>query len=73
MNNFIPLEAVFPTGKWCVVFRTGTKNNFEWHRSKSMTRQDSDSLRISLMQEGFHALVVLHKQSLSIGLPETFQ
>ena len=56
----------------CVVWRSGGTDNFQWHRSLSMTPDDATIARISCQRMGYPAHVEDYERSLSIGLPESY-
>lgn len=57
----------------CVVFRKGGTDNFTWHRSAAMTKVDANTTAAQMRRMGYHALVVNYAQSMSVGLPETYE
>lgn len=61
------------TNSHCVVYRTGGTENFKWNRSLAMSRDEADNRQGELKRMGYRAMVVNYKDSLSIGLPETFE
>lgn len=57
----------------CVVYRTGGRENFRWHRSERCSEGDAIRKAEDLRRMGYPAHVVNYTQSVSIGLPETFE
>jgi hypothetical protein len=62
--------ALRPKGEneYCVVYRTGTPDNFLWWRSEPMPREDAQRLDL-----GDRSYVVKYRESMMIGLPETYE
>lgn len=57
---------------WCVVWRRGGTERFEWLRTAPMTREEADQAQAEVARGGRLAMVVDHALSMSVGLPETF-
>lgn len=57
---------------FCVVYRTGGTQNFKWHRTLAMTRDEADGVFASTILAGYVAYYEDFYKSVSIGLPETF-
>lgn len=57
---------------WCVVWRRGGTENFEWLRTLPMTREEADTAQAEVERGGRLAMVVDLALSLSVGLPETY-
>ena len=57
----------------CIVFRTGGTENFQWHRSLSLTEDDAMITLIMVRRMGYCAYNVSYDLSINIGLPETFE
>ena len=58
--------------RFVVVYRTGGTDNFQWHRSLEMTRDEADASADFTRRAGRAAYVVDAALSNSIGLPDTF-
>ena len=56
----------------CVVYRTGGTENFGWHRSLAMSREEAQKARDVSERMGYAAHVENYERSLAIGLPETY-
>lgn len=61
------------TRHFCVVYRTGGAERFEWRRTLAMSRDDARVARDKTERMGYKALLVDYRQSLAIGLPETYE
>lgn len=76
MNAAQPTERAAQTAQakhdWCVVFRTGGTENFEWHRSLAMSEAEAVSALERERVAGRLAYKVRYSQSVNIGLPTTF-
>lgn len=57
---------------WCVVYRTGGTENFEWHRTLAMSREAADGSKEAIERGGRRAMVFRYSQSVKIGLPTTY-
>ncbi len=57
----------------CVVYRTGDIENFAWYRSEAMPTNQAAELRAEMEQVGHKAMVANYAQSVTIGLPETYE
>lgn len=57
----------------CIVYRTGGTDNFIWHRSLAMSREDANKAAHETQKMGYPALVVDYALSVSLGLPEGFE
>ena len=58
--------------KYCVVYRTGGKDNFEWNRTVAMSQSEARQAVIDIKRGGRIAYCYNHSMSVSIGLPETY-
>ncbi len=58
---------------YCVVYRTGGTERFQWHRTVADSRENTDRLLAEVRQAGYHAFMTDYSQSVAIGLPETFE
>ena len=56
--------------EYCVIYRTGTPNAFEWHRTNPMWQADAIDKRRELEAQGIEAMTEKYVASLAIGLPE---
>lgn len=67
-----PLQYA-PVMQWCVVYRTGGTERFEWRRTiPVLTEADALWMRDQVVHMGYHALVVDFHQSERLGLPDTW-
>ena len=57
---------------WCVVYRMGGTDNFTWHRSVAMPKEQAVDVCALTKRGGRAAMVVTYAQSMAIGLPETY-
>lgn len=57
---------------FCVVYRTGGRENFVWHRSIAGNRQETIERLESVRRQGYKAFLEHYDRSLRIGLPETY-
>lgn len=58
---------------YCVIYRTGGTENFEWHRSIPFTNYaDAFQCMLDTHKAGYPCHVENYWDSMSIGLPETF-
>jgi len=58
---------------YCVVYRTGGTDNFRWHRTLAMTLAEAQQAREEVERGGRKAMVVNYAQSMTIGLPDTYE
>ena len=58
---------------YCIVYRTGGKENFWWKRSLPDIQENIISRANEMRREGYHCLVVDYNASINIGLPETYE
>ncbi len=57
----------------CIVYRHGNRENFKWHRSFPNIKEECLDIVNSMNKEFYNlAYCVNYKQSLNIGLPETY-
>lgn len=56
-----------------VIYRTGGTENFEWHRTVLMSREEANRVRADLERQGYRAMTENAVLSYSIGLPDTFE
>ena len=58
---------------FCVVYRTGGRERFNWHRtSPTRDRNEADEQCNNIRLQGYKAFVENYEKSKSIGLPETW-
>lgn len=58
---------------WCIVYRTGGTDNFQWHRSLATTREEGErALEAERLAGRTSSMLVNFRLSMSIGLPEGF-
>lgn len=60
------------TGLCCVIWRSGGTENFQWHRSLSLTKDDAIITSICVRRMGYLCFVEDYDYSISVGLPEGF-
>lgn len=60
-------------GTYSVIFRTGGTDNFQWHRSLSMSRDEARTRTPELRRAGHAAHWERTGLSMGIGLPDTFE
>lgn len=58
---------------WCVIYRSGGTERFQWHRTQAMTAAQAADTRGEVARMGYAAKVVNYRQSVAIGLPETYE
>lgn len=59
---------------YCVVYRTGDRENFQWLRTPPVeSREDAERQQNALVRTGHHAFVEDYRRSLAIGLPEGWE
>lgn len=57
----------------CIIYRIGGTDNFRWHRSSSMTKEEAFAKRIEIEKMGYKAITENYQRSISIGLPEGYE
>lgn len=60
------------TKRYCVVYRTGTPDNFRWNRSLPHEFDAARDLKTSMDRVEIHCLLEDYDRSVSLGLPDTF-
>jgi hypothetical protein len=60
------------THLYCVVYRTGGTDNFQWHRSSAMLKAEAERSKRETERKGYKALVERYDRSINIGLPEGY-
>lgn len=58
---------------FCVIYRRGGTDNFTWHRSLGMSKDEAQTACEATRKMGYRAMVANYRMSLSIGLPETYE
>ncbi len=59
---------------YCVVYRTGGTENFQWHRSLAFqTRLEAVAVHAACEAAGRRALICDYNLSGAVGLPETYE
>ena len=58
---------------YALVYRTGGTDNFTWHRSLPMSRDEVEKAKAANERMGYRCMIVNYNLSLSIGLPETYE
>lgn len=58
--------------RYCVVYRTGGTLNFKWHRTCAFGLEKCEELLADTRRMGYKCMLVNYRQSLSLGLPETY-
>jgi hypothetical protein len=59
---------------YCVVYRTGGRENFQWHRSCAFqTRLEAAAVQAACKTAGRKAVICDFNLSGAIGLPETYE
>ena len=72
-NAAITEEDIMSTKDlFCVVYRVGGTENFQWRRSLAMSRAEAEKAREETARMGYKTLLVNYHQSVTIGLPETY-
>jgi hypothetical protein len=61
------------TSLYCVVYRRGGTENFTWHRTLGMTREEAKKACEDTARMGYKAFVANYRMSMIIGLPETYE
>ena len=57
---------------WCVIYRVGGRERFEWKRTLGMTEAEAIKAANETMRMGYPVLIEQCKRVDAIGLPETF-
>jgi hypothetical protein len=58
--------------EYCVVYRTGGTENYQWHRSVAMSEAEARQKREETERMGYRAMLVDYRLSMAIGLPEGY-
>ncbi len=66
------LSRILHKQNFCVIYRTGGTDNYQWHRSLAMTREEANKACQDTQQMGYHAFVGNYDLSVNIGLPEGY-
>lgn len=65
-------SALPPANLFYVVFQTGGRLNFKWHRSLPMGEEEAEKSCETTRRMGYAAMVVNVGRSDAIGLPDTY-
>ena len=57
---------------WCVIYRVGGRERFEWKHSVAMTQAEATKSAMETLKMGYPVLIDTLKNVQAIGLPETF-
>ena len=57
---------------YCVIYRTGGYENFQWHRTSAMTRSKAIQTADVVKKGGRQAFIEKYDLSMAIGLPEGY-
>jgi len=57
----------------CIVWRRGGTENFEWVRSVAMDDAHAQQVARDLERMGYRAYIMDLRQSLAVGLPDSFE
>lgn len=57
----------------CVVYRTGGKLNFKWHRTAAMPAQEAITALDEVRKQGYTSFIEDYERSVDIGLPSTYK
>lgn len=69
-----PTNPTRPKASFCVVYRTGGTENFQWHRTLPVgTRAAANKQAAEIRAAGRVAMVFNFGLSMIVGLPETFE
>jgi hypothetical protein len=58
---------------FCAIWRTGSPESCQWHRSLPVSRTAAEQLAAVLSARGLAAHVERHDRSVAIGLPEGWE
>jgi hypothetical protein len=58
---------------FCVIYRTGGRENFAWNRSAADTKEGTLQRLRDVRKQGYHAFMDKYESSIAIGLPETYE
>ena len=61
------------TKLYCITYRTGGTENFQWHRSASMSKAEAQAAKAETERKGYRCYIMIYDLSISIGLPETYE
>ena len=67
------LGSILRRKLFCVVYRAGGTENFQWKRSLAMEQDEAEKALQDVTRMGYKAHMVNYAQSLAIGLPETYE
>lgn len=60
------------TALYCVIYRVGGRDRFEWKRTLGMTQAEAIKAANETMRMGYPVLIEKCKRVDALGLPETF-
>lgn len=66
------MPIVVDKSNFCVVYRTGTQDRFEWKRTGALTLAQATDVAATLAQNGLPYSVENYLSSIAVGLPRTF-
>jgi len=58
---------------YCVVYRIGGTHRFEWKRTLPKSQPEAAKDLADIERMGYKAMLVDYDQSMTIGLPETYE
>ena len=58
---------------WCVVYRIGGTENFQWRRSLAMSRAEAEAAQAAEIIAGRVAYIEDYRLSMEIGVPDTYE
>jgi hypothetical protein len=67
------LGSILRNKLYCVIYRTGGTDNFQWQRSVAMTREEADKALQDVVRMGYPAHIEKYHLSMSVGLPEGYE
>jgi hypothetical protein len=68
LGNRVPASST----RFCVVYRTGGSERFQWHRSEPGTKSETVKRLGTVRGQGYKAHLDNYDSSVAIGLPETY-
>ncbi len=72
MVPFCGVEKMKTETQYCVVYRTGGRENFSWNRSVAMTREQAKTTADTTERMGYPVHIENYNRSLTIGLPSGY-
>ena len=58
---------------YCVVYRIGGTENFQWRRSLAMSKAEAEAAHAAEIIAGRAAYVADYRLSMEIGVPDTYE